>query len=321
MPGMFAGGANNAAHDISDFFAAVARTGNGSSSWSVSGPNLTGGGFSWSKSRSSTGAHYVDYTPGDAAGRIVGWGASLPTTSPATFGSGGASFSTADANVNSVTYISYLMRKASRHFDVVYFTGNATNRTIPHSLGVPPAMIILKRLDSSAAPPVYHHLLAANMYFSSMGSDGAPSSSTSVWNNTSATSSVFNLGTSSATNNSGSPYVALLFAHDTASDGNVRAFSYVGNGISSGPTVALGWQPQFVMMRRNNGSGGFIFFDQSRNPGFTGNDGLLTCVSTASEDASADQLALDVNGFQVIGTTTPINASGSTYYGVAIRAP
>ena len=42
-------------------------------------------------------------------------------------------------------FVSWTWRKAEKFFDVVTYTGNATNRTISHDLGSVPGMIIVKK--------------------------------------------------------------------------------------------------------------------------------------------------------------------------------
>lgn len=300
---------------VSAYFAANLRTGNGSASWSATGPDLTGGGLVWTKSRNSSGSHYMDYIPG-ASGRFLDWGAAAVVSSPSSFTSSGATFSSALGNVNTTQYVNWIFQKAANFFDVVTYTGTGANQNIAHSLGVVPALVIVKRLSGTNAPAVYVHAAGAGVR-SAMNGTGALTSDATAWNNTSATTSVFSLGSSANTNASGESYVAFVFAHNPS--GDIQGFSYTGNGSVSGPSVSLGWHPQFIMLKRN-GTGSWSLFDQSRTPGFTGNDAMTLASNSNAEDASANQITLVSGGFQLTSTENASNASGSTYYGIAIRA-
>lgn len=302
---------------VSDRFSATLRTGNGSSSWSTTGPDLTGGGIVWSKSRSAVESHYIDFNPGNAAGRLTSWTTAVASASPATFTGTGASFSTAIANTNAATYVNWMFRKFAGFFDVVYYTGTGATQNIPHALGFVPAMVITKRLDGTTAPMVYHHIAGAGLRGMMNGTSTFTSDAT-AWNNTAATSAQFTVGTSANTNASTGLYVAFVFAHNPSSE--IQGFSYVGNGSASGPTVSLGWQPQFILVKPN-GTGSWAVFDQSRTPNFTGNDAMLITSNNSAETATTNQIALVSGGFQLTSTDTQTNANGVTYYGIAVKAP
>ena len=68
-------------------------------------------------------------------------------------------------------------------------------------------------------------------------------------------------------NGSGCSFVAYIFAHDNQSFGTdsdesiIKCGSYTGSG-SSPTTVTLGFEPQWIMIRRTDASGGdWVIYD------------------------------------------------------------
>lgn len=305
---------------ISNLLGTVLQTGDGTSPHTATGIDLSGGGMAWRKARSASQAHAVDFSPdGTTMQRFAMESAGAAVASPCTFSGSGASYADATDNVSGRTYVTWLFRRASRFFDVVTYTGNGASRTISHSLGIAPGFILIKRLDASGTAYAYHADLGAGAALPMNTSYAV--SSTTFWGSTAPTGSVFSLGNNSNVNTSGASYVALLFADDTAADGVIQPFTYVGNGSSTGPVVDLGWQPQLVIVKANASSTNWMIFDTTRTPDWTGNDAFLRCSSNGAEIASADHLALTATGFQIVGATSAANTSGVTYYGLAIREP
>jgi hypothetical protein len=122
---------------------------------------------------------------------------------------------------------------ASAGFSVVTYTGNGSSgATIGHGLGVKPALIITKNRDASDNWVVQHtsqgagkagYLNTADAFFTS-----------SFWNSTEPTSSVFSVGNQSNVNGSGVKLVAYCFAPVA---GYSSFGSYTGNGSADGPFV------------------------------------------------------------------------------------
>ena len=111
-------------------------------------------------------------------------------------GDGGQSDNT---NNNGADYVSWNFRKAPGFFDVVTYNGNATNRTIPHSLGCVPGCILIKRTDVATDWMVYHRGLnggnspsANRLHLNTAVVEAAAST---VFNETEPTSTEFSIGT------------------------------------------------------------------------------------------------------------------------------
>jgi hypothetical protein len=126
------------------------------------------------------------------------------------------------------------------------------------------------------------------------------------------------------TNISGATYVAYLFAHDPlgpsgdGSDGLIACGSYTGNGSNTGPSVSLGWEPQWIMVKNTNlSTEPWVMLDNMR--GVTGgNDPRLT-ANTSSGESFGTILSFNATGFTPLTIDDKINGNGATYIYIAIR--
>jgi hypothetical protein len=127
-----------------------------------------------------------------------------------------------------------------------------------------------------------------------------------------------------ATNVNGVTYVAYLFAHDAGgfgddgSENGISCGSYTGNGSATGPTVTLGYEPQWLMIKRADSTGDWIILDSKRdvsNP----RDKFLE-PNTSDAEATGNDVDFNATSFQLKTTSATVNASGGTYIYVAIRA-
>lgn len=306
---------------MNDYFQTTLFTGDGAGTKSISGIDLSAGGASWFKSRSATQDHGFMYSTTGASPQVMGIAtATLASAAAASFVSGGTDLTNATYNVNARTYANWTFKKSARFFDVVTYAGNATNRTIAHSLGVIPGLIMIKRTDSNfpGGWVCYHNSLGNGSGIDLIG--GTSSAIATYWNSTSPTSSVFSLGTNNNVNGSGRSFVAIVFANDAASDGIIKSFTYTGNSGSVGPEVNLGWHPQFLLLIPNAGVDRRIF-DTTRTPSFTGNDAVIFPNLDVAETSSTNAIQWSTNGFEAVGTASDTNTNGRVYYGLAIRTP
>jgi hypothetical protein len=231
-------------------------------------------------------------------------------------------------NSNTVDFASWTFRKAEKFFDVVTYTGTGVARTIAHNLGVAPGMIIIKQTNTTRDWIVYHSSLGTAQYISLNRTNGAgPDSSGEYWNSTAPTSTEFSLGDYFAVNQSGGSYVAYLFASDAGGFGDddeniIKCGSYTGNGSATGPEIDLGFEPQWVMIKRASADGtGWYMHDIMRGMPNGGTDSWLEANSSAAEVNSVDWIHPTATGFNITNTQTGINGSGDTYIYIAIRRP
>lgn len=191
-------------------------------------------------------------------------------------------------------------------FSVVTYTGTGANATVGHGLGVAPSMIILKSRVSATNWVVYHANLTSAAYVIQLNLTNAQSSSPTIFNSTAPTSSVFSIGTSSASNDTS--MVAYCFA---AVKGFSAFGSYTGNGSADGTFVYTGFRPRWLLLKNTGGVASWYCLDSSRNT-YNVEDAVLVPNTSAAEVAitSVDFLS---NGFKLRTTTTDINGSGTTY--------
>lgn len=187
-----------------------------------------------------------------------------PTSSGVTLNSSGT-----DTNESNKTYLVQTFKVQPGFFDIVTYTGNGTaGHNISHSLGSVPGMIWVKRRDSGGNWFVYHRSLiagsggkfgttSAGENYLRLHASYEVSKSTTVFNDTDATSTNFTVGTNTGTNANNGTYVAYLFAHH---DGNgefgengdediISCGSVQGIDANFGTVVDLGYEPQWSLYK------------------------------------------------------------------------
>ena len=314
---------------VEDVFSTWLYTGNSSTQTITNGIDLSGkGGLVWTKVRDYTYAHRLQDTArgidnslssndSSAQGAQGGGGISAVSSTGYTLGSFGA------WNGSGFNYASWTFRKQAKFFDVVTYTGNGSNRTIAHNLGSVPGCIIVKRIDTTGGWQVYHRSLANTEYIILNDMLGKATDA-ARWNSTTPTSAVFSLGTDATVNASGGTYVAYLFAHDaggfgdSGNDNVISCGSYTGNASTSGPTVTLGWEPQWLLIKRSNGGGEWVLLDNMRGIANGSTDARLFANDSTAE-GSQDLISLLPTGFQLTTTNNVVNGSSDTYIYIAIR--
>jgi hypothetical protein len=196
-------------------------------------------------------------------------------------------------------------------FSVVTYTGNGSTGTVGHGLGVAPSMVIVKRRDGAFGWNVYHSKLTSAAYVLFLQATDAQATS-SLWNSTAPTSSVFSLGTSSGGNASGGTYVAYCFAEV---EGFSKFGSYTGNGSADGPFVYTGFRPAFILAKRIDTTNNWLIHDTARATYNQVLNYLLPNSSGAEGIGNPSTYGFDLlsNGFKCRSSTGGGNDSGGTY--------
>lgn len=217
-------------------------------------------------------------------------------------------------NSNGVTYINHFFRRAPGFLDQVCDTATGSAHTIQHNLAAVPQLMIRKARNASTDWQVWHSALAANEYLT-LNSNAAKATSSTVWNNTLPTSSVFSVGTNANTNMSGVNYVTYLFS---TLAGISKVGSYSGNGGTQ--TIACGFTTgsRFILIKRTDNTGDWFVWDTARGITPT-TDPHLSLNTTAAEVTTDDSIDQDASGFVVNqNAATNINALGGNYLFLAI---
>ena len=320
---------------VEDVFSTWLYTGNVSTQTITNGVDLAGkGGLVWTKARTTNLGHaLIDTVRGGSSRLITPNNLAADNPNSIAFASNGYTLTDGNGYTNgSNNYASWTFREAPGFFDVVTYTGNGSNRTIAHSLGSVPGAIIVKRTDAAGDWQVYHRSLA-NTEYMVLNSTAAKATGGTRWNSTTPTSTVFSLGTDETVNASGGTYVAYLFAHDAQLFGDggnqsvIKCGSYTGNGSASGPTIDLGWEPQWVFIKcasRTSGGSTFggsgIIMDSMR--GIVAGTGTKTLAADETNAESTENnidIELTPTGFKLTSDGLFGNASGGTYIYIAIR--
>jgi len=217
-------------------------------------------------------------------------------------------------NNNGVNYAMYLASRAPSFFDEVCYTGTGSATTVTHNLGAVPEMMIVKNRGTVVAWKVYHSAIG-NTNFLELNSTGASTTSTTIWNDTTPTSSVFTVGSGAGVNQSGVAQVAYLFA--TAA-GVSKVGSYTGNGTTQTINCGFTGGARFVLIKRTDSTGDWYVYDTARGM-TTLTDPYLLLNSTAAETATLGSVTTVSTGFAVNATIlAAINTSSATYIFLAI---
>ena len=312
---------------VEDVFSTWLYTGNGSTQTITNGINLSGqGGLVWVKSRSAATNHFLfDTTRGvnvEINSNTTDANATLANSVTAFNSNGFTVGSAAGIGVNAATYASWTFREAPKFFDVVTYTGTGSFfRDLSHSLGVAPGFIVVKRTDTTSNWWTYHRgvLGSINGYlnltdaFNNIGYvDPSPTPA--------ATFRVFNAGAGDDLNVNGATYVAYLYAHDTSANGLIQCGSYVGSS-SSGVTVNLGWEPQWVMIKNITQTGpNWTILDVMRGMAQTSTLYLSPNTSGAESANQGGGVNPTATGFTISSAFgNPVNGDGQTHVYIAIR--
>ena len=190
--------------------------------------DYTEGALIWTKSRGTTRQHmlvdtvrgvskqiYSDSHVAETTASTPSWAINTLTETGYNIGTG-SDYRDANYYGNNELYASWNFRKAEGFFDIVTWTGNATNssspsRQIAHNLGSVPGAIWVKCLTANQSWACYHRGIGATRYMH-LSDNGAGGTSQAWWNNTEPTSTHFTLWYDGQVNENGHEYVAYVFA-------------------------------------------------------------------------------------------------------------
>ena len=216
-----------------------------------------------------------------------------------------------NTNASGYTYVCWAWKEsATAGFDIVSYTGNATNRTISHSLSAVPHWMVVKNRDSTVNWTVYHHknTSAPETDRLLLNTTGATGDSDAEWNDTAPTSSVFSVGTGDSPNKSGDAIIAYLW---TAKQGFSKFGSFVANSNTDGPFIYTGFRPALVIGKVASDTNDWFMFDNKRSTFNPVDDSLFP----NKNDAESTSHVIDFlsNGFKVRDSDGTVNSTGNTY--------
>ena len=324
---------------VDDVFSTFLYEGTGSTRSIDNGIDLSGeGGLVWIKERTVTQNHMLIDTVRGAEKFLVSNSPQKEfndNSSLTAFNNDGFTIANGnEVNHNSQDFVSWTFRKAPGFFDVVTYTGSGSPQTIPHNLDSVPGMIIVKCTSHASTDWTVFHREAGHPAYSNGGSAYATflndtvvaDPSAAYWDNTVPTSTVFTVGVGDKTNGDGKTYVAYLFAHDDARFGTNEDESIIKCGkftVGAGSlTVDLGFEPQWVMIKRTSGAtGSWVIRDVMRGWNKEGFNRLFADsdqTENSVNDSSDTYFPIYNTGF---GSTSDWLSGNSDYIYVAIRRP
>ena len=208
----------------------------------------------------------------------------------------------------------YMWKRAKGYMDAVCYSGSGSATTVPHNLGVPPEMIWAKRRSTSRDWNVYAAPLGNNKIREL--NTAAAFITSSSWNNTNPTSTVFSVSGGSDNNRSGDTYIAYLFA---TLAGISKVGSFVGNGSSQ--TISCGFSAgsRYILIKRTDASGDWYVWDSVRGI-VAGNDPHLSLNTTSAHVTNNDSIDPDNSGFivnQVSASNINVSSGNYIFYAIA----
>ena len=342
-----AAGVGGDATYVEDVFSTYVYAGTGGTLAINNGIDLDGeGGMVWIKMRDGTYGHRLFDTERGALEVLESYDVTAEATladSLTVFNSNGFTVgSSGDTNLLNSEMVGWTFRKAPGFFDVVTYTGNGSAQAISHSLGSTPGCIMIKNLDSSTNWETYHRKLNGGTtpqnYKVELNETAAESANSNVWNDTAPTSTHFTVGTNNSANLAN--YVAYLFAHDDQSFGAdsdesiIKCGSFTTTATWGNYKEDLGWEPQYVLMKRADSSsvGDWFIIDSMR--GIVG-PGVGTLADTSafynqwqtSDDAElkANTSAIETEqgrgSLYATGIIGAVGVGNADFIYIAIRRP
>jgi len=314
---------------IQNVFNAYTYAGTGSTPTFISTPVfLNPVGFEWFKSRNNTS---IPHTFGGTGGGIYTNSTDLPFLTP-NYISGTSGnfvlFGSLDSYRDFNYYVVYSTLPTPKFYSQLSWTGNGSARTIPHSLGSAPGMVIIKSTSGTTTDwYVWHRGLTASqsVFFNTT----AAVSTTSLFSSVPDANNLYLSG--SLQNLVGSTYSCYMWAHDAGGFGFdgaqniVSCGTYTGNGsTTTGLNVSVGYEPQWILVRNITTGGNWFLADVSRGASETqsylASPNVATGVNNIDALSASASLYPTQTGFTAVNNASwLINASGDTYIYMTIR--
>ena len=208
-----------------------------------------------------------------------------------------------------------MWKRARGYFDMVTWTGTGSARTQVHNLGVAPEMIWVHPRNLAENWAVYHKDVGATKYLQ-LNTTATPATSSTRWNDTTPTSSVFSLGADNEVNaSSGGPYtyIAYLFA-TVAGISKVGTCSHTFGGGDTNVDCGFSNGCRFLLIKSTTHTYNWEVYDSVRGI-VSGNDPYLKLNTTDAEVTNNDGIDPLSSGFTL--TSTGWNTGTYIFYAIA----
>jgi hypothetical protein len=313
-----------------EYFNTVLFTGNGSTQ-SISGVGFQPD-FVWGKNRNTTNWHDLEdvvrgvtkrlssnetdaeatetnnFTSFDSDGFSVGSGPNVNGSGNSIVVWNWLADNTSGSSNTDGSISSTVSANTTSGFSIVTYTGTGVSETIGHGLGAVPNVIIVKgRSGTDAVDGWYtYHSSVGNTQFLELNGTGASTTFSTMWDNTTPTTTTFSTTyLSKASTN----YVAYCFAEKK---GFSKFGSYTGNGSTDGTFVYTGFKPSLIIQKNSGATGNWIQYDNKRDVDNVADKILIP--NSSSAEATACDVDLLSNGFKFRAVNdASSNKSGNTY--------
>ena len=192
-------------------------------------------------------------------------------------------------------------------FSIVKYTGESAIRSVGHGLISAPELIFVKSLDNAYDWRVFSSALGNTKYLELNTSDGQ-ATDLNAWGSTDPDSQTFTIGNSDQTADS-HDFIAYCW-HSV--NGYSKIGTYSGTGTTGNAITGLGFQPNWLMVKRIDADGGsWTIFDHRRVESNGNQSALFANLGTIESDFDVDFTS---DGFTLNTFTANANASGTNNY-------
>lgn len=232
------------------------------------------------------------------------------------FDSNGYTINSSDPALNAVggTYVGHTFKRAKDFYYDTYepsvFAGTV-NLDLSSEISTLGAILVAQWNQTSDHAFVWHRSCTSGDAFDISTTTTSPNGET-------ATSKFSVSGTTLTLPDTEWPFGSVfiyVFAHNTD---EIVCDQYTGNGSATGPTVTLNWEPQLLLIKRKDGTGNWLLYDNVRDT--TNPITTKTILNTLSgDDTSGEDVDFNATGFQLKSSSSDINANASAYVYIAVR--
>ena len=212
---------------------------------------------------------------------------------------GGTAVSNTDGSITSS-----VSANTDAGFSIVSWTAEGAIDTIGHGLSQKPELIIIKDRDGADESWVTGADPIGWTKYLTLNSDAAENTSSSVFNDTSPSSSVF---TVSDGFNDTQPIITYCF-HSV--EGYSKVGSYEGNGNADGPFIYTGFKPAWILVKNATVNTQWDMWDNKRDT-YNLMNHLLQADNSSARITSAE-VDFVSDGFKVRSASDNMNDSGET---------
>ncbi len=221
--------------------------------------------------------------------------------------------SSSPINSSGVSSVSWYFRRAPGFLDIIKYTGTGDGTAKSHGLTVAPEFMLIRNRNTASQWSVYHKALGLSNYVA-LDATSPPNSIPQLFSG--LTSSSISLTADSRVNQSGTDYVAYLFA---SCAGISKVGSYGGNGGSQVIDCGFASGARFILLKRIDYHSDWYIFDSARGITAAGDPAISINTYNGIDIGNEDVVGPHPSGFVVNQSATAnMNSPGASYIYFAI---